>query len=272
VLTLSIGIPINIYAKLNICSLNAPTSPIPKPLAAIMKTLIIISFLLPLVAFGQTPKRLTLELSTGDCRKNQHVRIGYRDTIQFFQDNKLSNQIVPMNYHQWPIDIEDFNSGTYKVVYRNLYGKQVSKFITIPDTTDEYELKLCPDELMDYSLNSLSALKDNETIKVSFSSSGCFHQDRETLIITRKDKKYIAKLTTKTYKETKTKSATLNQAAIDAFKRFENEIRQVEDSYGCTTVDTYTIFSKSWTIKRTDGGCAWDGFYFLKKEFFGKTE
>jgi hypothetical protein len=32
VLTLSIGIPINIYAKLNICSLNAPTSPIPKPL------------------------------------------------------------------------------------------------------------------------------------------------------------------------------------------------------------------------------------------------
>jgi hypothetical protein len=237
-----------------------------------MKILIIISFLLPLVAFGQTTKRLTLELSTGDCRTNQHVRIGYRDTIQFFQDNKLTNQIIPMNYHQWPIDIENFNSGTYNVVYRNLYGKQISRFITIPDTSDVYELQLCPDELIDYSFNSLSALKENEKIKVSFSSSGCFHQDREILIITRQNNRFIAKLTTKTYKETKTKSATLNQAAIDAFKRFENEIRQVEDSYGCTTVDTYTIFCKSWAIKRTDGGCAWDGFYFLKKAFFGKTE
>jgi hypothetical protein len=237
-----------------------------------MKTIIILSFLLPLVAFGQTHKKLTLELSTGDCRKNDQVRTGYKDTIQFFQDNKLTNQIIPLNYYQWPIDIEDFNSGTYKVVYRNLYGKQVSKFITIPETADEYELQLCPDELMDYSLNSLSVLKQNETIEVSFASSGCFHQNREILIITRKGKEFIAKLTTKTYKKTKMKSAILNQEAIDAFKRFENEIRQVEDSYGCTTVDTYTISSKSWRIKRTDGGCAWDGFYFLKKAFFGNPE
>jgi hypothetical protein len=35
VLILSIGIPINICAKLNICALNSPTSPIPKTLAAI---------------------------------------------------------------------------------------------------------------------------------------------------------------------------------------------------------------------------------------------
>jgi hypothetical protein len=65
---------------------------------------------------------------------------------------------------------------------------------------------------------------------------------------------------------------TLNQSAVEAFKRFENEIREVKNSYGCTTVDTYTIISKSWTIKKIDGGCAWDSFYFLKKAFFGKTE
>jgi hypothetical protein len=35
VLTLSIGIQINICAKLNICSLNAPPSPSRKPLAVI---------------------------------------------------------------------------------------------------------------------------------------------------------------------------------------------------------------------------------------------
>jgi hypothetical protein len=36
VLTLSISISINICAKLNICSLNTPTSPIPKTLYAIL--------------------------------------------------------------------------------------------------------------------------------------------------------------------------------------------------------------------------------------------
>jgi hypothetical protein len=35
VLYLNIGIPINICTELNICSLNAPTSPIPKPLPVI---------------------------------------------------------------------------------------------------------------------------------------------------------------------------------------------------------------------------------------------
>jgi hypothetical protein len=46
------------------------------------------------------------------------------------------------------------------------------------------------------------------------------------------------------------KSATLNQSAVDAFKRFENEIREVKDSYGFTTVDTYTSISKNWAKKK----------------------
>lgn|SRR5665213_3085918 len=148
-----------------------------------------------------------------------------------------------------------------------LYGKQVSKLITIPDTTDEYELQLCPDDLFDSSLNSLSALKNSDSLKIIFSSSGCFRQDTETLIITRRDNLFVAKLTD----GTKGKSITLNQSSIDAFKRFENEIREIKNNYRCTTVDTYTIISKSWTLKKVDGGCAWSGFYFLKKAFFGET-
>ena len=217
-----------------------------------MKTLLIISYLLPLFAFGQTKKLLTLQLSTGDCRRNEQVGVGYTDTIQFFQNNKLTNQIIPMNYAKWPIDIENFKSGTYTVFYRNLYDKEVYKLITIPDSTDEYELQLCPDELLDYSFNSLSALKNSDTIKITFSSKGCFHKRDETLMITRQDKLLVAKL----IGEENTKSVTLNQSGIEAFKRFENEIRELEDNYGCTTVDTYTIISKSWTIERTDGGCA----------------
>jgi hypothetical protein len=233
-----------------------------------MKTLIIISSLLPLFAFGQTQKSLTLELSTGDCRKNEQVRAGYPDTILFFQNSKLAYQIVPMNYHQWPIDIENFKSGTYTVSYRNLYDKKVSKLIAIPDTSDEFELQLCPDELLIYPVNSLSLLKNGETIEVAFSSSGCFHQDRETLIITKQEKFLVAEWSDKTT----TKSVILTQSNIEAFKRFENEIRELQDNYGCTTVDMYTIISKRWTIKRVDGGCDWYGFYFLKDALFGKTE
>src|SRR3982751_972902 len=131
-----------------------------------MKAFLFVVFFLPLLVFGQ--QQVTLELSTGDCRKNQAVRIGSRDTIRFYKNGQLYKQIIPMNYSRWPIEIEDFTSGTYKVTYKNLYGQTTKKTVIIPDTT-EYELSLCPDELEEYPLNSLAGLQSGETIKVNFS-------------------------------------------------------------------------------------------------------
>jgi hypothetical protein len=233
-----------------------------------MKTIIAFLYLLPLAAFGQINKSIRLKLSTGDCRENKSVRIGYRDTIQFFQNDQLTKQIIPMDYTQWPIDIINFSTGKYTVFYRNLYGEKVSKLITVPDTSGEYALRLCPDELLEYKSSSLFSLQENEKIEVNFSSQGCFNQEEKILTITKKDNSFIAKLSERDFHGNRTQSVKLDQQSIESFKRFENEIRKVHD-HGCTTVDTYIITSKSWVLTATDGGCAWDGFYFLKTALFG---
>ncbi len=224
--------------------------------------------MLPIVSFGQSQKNVTIQLSTGDCRKNDPVRVGYNDTIRFFQKEKLVTQIVPMSYYEWPITIDSFKSGTYTVFYRNIYDKAVSKIIIIPDSVDEYELQICPDELLDYQSDFLASLKNREVINIAFSSWGCFHASEKVLSIKKQDCIFIATITEKE----ETKSVILNQSMIDAFKRFENEIKVLDDTHGCTTTDEYAIISKSWTLQRTDGSCAWNGFYFLKKALFGKTE
>src|SRR5690349_3526450 len=105
-----------------------------------MKTLLIISYLLPLLAFGQNQKTLTLELSADDCRKSEFVRVRYKDTIQFFQNDRLFSQIITKDYNKWPIDIPNFKAGAYAIYYRNLYGVRVSRVFTIPDTIEKYNL------------------------------------------------------------------------------------------------------------------------------------
>jgi hypothetical protein len=232
-----------------------------------MRQFLTITFLLPIWLFGQSKHSLTLELSTGDCRKNESVRIGFQDTIRFYQNGKLYKQIIPMRYTQWPIEIENFKPGTYSVTFKNLYGQKVTKTVAIPDSS-EYELELCPDLLETYPKNTLPSLQNGETIKINFYSQGCFHSDKEILTISKKNDLISAQLQS----NGKTKSITLNSSQIEAFKRFENELRILKDSYGCTTTDTYLVTGKNLSLKRTDGSCAWNGFHFLNKAFFGKIE
>jgi len=232
-----------------------------------MRHFLAILFFIPSLVFSQSKKSLTLELSTGDCRKNESVRIGFEDTIRFYQNGKLYKQIIPMRYTQWPIEIENFKPGTYSVSFRNLYDQKITKVVTIPDSS-EYELELCPDLLEDYPKNTLLSLENGETIKINFYSQGCFHNNKEILSISKKNNLILAQLQA----NGKTKSVTLTATQLEAFKRFENELKVLKDSYGCTTTDTYVITGKNLSLKRTDGGCAWNGFYFLSKSFFGKTE
>lgn len=196
---------------------------------------------------------------------NEHVRIGFNDTIRFYQSGQLYKQVIPMNYSRWPIKIKDFPSGTYKVTYTNLYGQTSAKTVVIPDTS-EYELALCPDELTEYTRNSLASLQNGEIIKVNFSTQGCFHGENAALSLSKQKDAIVATLTY----GGRTKSKTLNNVQLEAFKRFENELAVVEGGGGCTTTDTYTFVSKTTTLKKIDGGCSWKGFYILCRALFGK--
>ena len=232
-----------------------------------MRPFLFIVLILPLVTFGQRQRKVTIELSTGDCRKNEHIRIGFQDTIRFYKSGKIYKQIIPMNYNEWPIEIKDYNSGTYQVTYKNLYGQTTTKTVTVPDC-GEYEIALCPDELPTYSHNSLAALQNGETVNVYFNSQGCFHTDQEVLSLTKQNGAISATLLF----GGKTKTIKLNNSQLEAFKRFENELVVVEDGGGCTTTDTYTFVTKTKKFEKVDGGCEWNGFNILRNTLFGKIE
>jgi hypothetical protein len=232
-----------------------------------MKTLLFMVLLLPLVSLGQQRGKVTLELSTGDCRTNKHVRVGFSDTIRFYRNGQFYKRIIPTRYNQWPIKVEDFNSGTYKVTFRNLYGKMTTKTVIIPDTSD-YALALCPDELESYPRNSLAALQNGETIKINFSSQGCFHSDQEVLVLTKLSNGISARL----FYNGKTKTITLSKSQLEAFRRFENELMVIENDGGCTTTDSYVFATNTTTLKKVDGGCDWRGFSVLRYTLFGKVD
>lgn len=139
--------------------------------------------------------------------------------------------------------------------------------------------------MLDYSQNTLSKLQDKDTIAINFHSQGCFHTTVSKILISKQGDNYSARLydvnwgyVTKKKKTTMQvrgdsllKTVTLTTKNIQDFIRFENEINFVNDG-GCTTTDWYDIKSKYLNIKATDGSCIWDGFYYLRKSFFGDKE
>lgn len=234
---------------------------------AAAKQLLTVTFICPLFIFCKGQQTLTVKLSKSDCRKNEVFIFNNRDTIQFFQHNQLISEINLKNYRKWPILIDSFKTGIFDVSYKNLYGNKVSKTIIIPDTATSFDLHLCTDALPEYSVNSLARLKNYDTIKISFSRYGCFTADEETLYLTKKDNSFFARLMS----SGKTASVIMNSARMNAFIRFENEIQELRDIIGCTSVDTYLITMGIRTLKRVDGGCSWNGFHYLKKALFGET-
>jgi hypothetical protein len=144
---------------------------------------------------------------------------------------------------------------------------------------------VCPDKLLTYPQNTLTKLQDKDTISIDFHSQGCFHTDVLKLTITKENDKFIARLysvywyyvkkkrkTTIQYKDGAIlKIAIMTNQNIQDFTRFENELNYAREG-GCTSTDWYDIKSKYLNIKKTDGTCSWDGFYYLKKSFFGEIE
>jgi hypothetical protein len=229
-----------------------------------MKTILYLSCLLVPFAFGPRNKSVTLSLHISDCRN--HNEIGYRrsgDTIQFYQNNTLVKEIVPRNYSRWPIELENFKAGTYVVNYRNLFDKKISKIITIPDSSEQYDLELCLNGVENNSFNTLSSLKNGEKIEMLFTSEGCFHYEKETLVITRSEDVFYAHLNHE-------KKIVLTPSHVVAFTKFENELRELNNENICTTTDNYSISSPNWNFQLVDGSCSWRGFYFLIKALFEK--
>ena len=244
-----------------------------------------ISLLISAACFGQTQKTTTIKLSTGDCRTNEAY--SWRaDTILFYKvpEDTVMFKVIPRQYREFPIKLENIPVTEYKVVFKNNFKQLVVKQIRLTDQETNVII-LCPDTLLDYSQNTLSKLQDNDTISINFHSQGCFHMTVSKILISKHGDKYLANLydvnwryvtkkkkTTMQYRgDSLLKTVTLTKQNIQDFNRFENELNFVNDG-GCTTTDWYDIKSSYLNKKATDGSCSWDGFYYLRKSFFGDKE
>ena len=83
------------------------------------------------------------------------------------------------------IVIRNLTPGPYQLTFVNTFGQHINKLIDIPDTA-EYTYRICPDELAEQRINTLSRLKTGESIILLFKETACFAGGNSQIRITRK--------------------------------------------------------------------------------------
>ena len=64
----------------------------------------------------------------------------------------------------------------------------------------------------------------------------------------------------------------LNRSQMDSLNNFILELKNLEEENSCTSVDYYHVINGNETIRKTDGGCSWDGFGRLITTLFWKKK
>jgi len=101
--------------------------------------------------------------------------------------------------------------------------------------------------------------------KINYDFQGCFGGGKSSLLIYDSDTAIIAKLEEPGKAILKAK---LSQAQIDTFQIFIRELKKLREESGCTTTSNYTVIYHNEVIRKTDGGCDWNGFDKLKDCLF----
>ena len=250
-----------------------------------MKYLSILSLFLLLFGIrSQSQKMAKIELSVHDCRTSNRYLPVFRDTIRFYKlpEDTFAFKVAPVRLKPDPIHLENIGAGDYKLVYINNFRQAITRDVHI-DEQGINRINICADSMPDYSLNTLSELRDRDTISIHFSSRGCFNYEVRKLTITKEGNQYTARLyyvspyyvkkkgryTIRYGADSLINTVTLTEANMLSFTRFENELNFVTDG-GCTTTDSYDVKSPYRNVKKTDGSCQWNGFYYLRQSIFGE--
>ncbi len=116
-----------------------------------------------------------------------------------------------------------------------------------------------------FSFCYLSIGSTKQIAKLEYEFSGCFGSSKSTFTIYQKDSITVAKIVTDNKPPLE---SVLDQQKIERFNQFIKELKALKEEGGCTTVEYYKMQLKNEFIKKTDGGCDWEGFYHLQKELF----
>jgi hypothetical protein len=228
-------------------------------------TFVLIFLMLAITGYSQGGNDITLNIYSGDCRLEAPHALYLQDTIWIYRQQTLVQKIIPAPYTgvRNPIIVNHLTPGDYRLIFTNTYSQRVDKAVTIPDTS-MFDVRICPDELSEYPVNSLSLLNKNESLQLIFKSTSCMVDADERVTIVRKAGYFVATLKCQDYK----RSVTLSNQQVAEFTRFENELRHIPAGGGSTTQDYYTLRSKTGIYRKRDGNSNWEGYYFLKHSLF----
>jgi len=96
----------------------------------------------------------------------------------------------------------------------------------------------------------IELLENGESYSIEITSIGCFHGERETVVVSKESDVYTVQ-----YQDF---SKILSEKDIEAFIRFELQLKALQMG-GCTTVDTYVVRYKGEEFRTSDGTCSWQG-------------
>jgi hypothetical protein len=220
--------------------------------------LLMILFFVFISLGAHSADKAELVVNISNCRNSEEFAHLFELTV--LKDGKKYEIVKPGFEREQTF--KDLELGTYTLVYKSLFGKQEHLQVEITEYK-KYITSLCID-FLDYTKEKykpiIDRLQESDFYTLSMSSQGCFHFKNDSVTIKRNKDIY-----TINWGE---KSKKLSAADIETIRHFETELNYMKDG-GCTTTDTYIIRYNGATKKISDGGCNWNGDYFLKKELFG---
>ena len=120
------------------------------------------------------------------------------------------------------------------------------------------------------SLTSETDLLENKFEKadiiadIDHNWSGCFGGGKNNLKLVNTNGKVKAVLTTDTSRQI----AVLDSFKMQSYYRFIKELKALDVTGLCTTTESYSVKMRFEVIRKTDGGCSWNGFSMLTASLF----
>ena len=99
--------------------------------------------------------------------------------------------------------------------------------------------------------------------------SGCFGYSHDLLVVFTKNGEYIATLKTAGQQS---KQVKLGSSQVDSLNNFIAELRRLQEEFGCTSVESYTVTTQDEIIRKEDGRCDWNGFDRLVNTLFDDSQ
>lgn len=179
--------------------------------------------------------------------------------IEIYKDEKIFKILEPEEFApalNFNIKLDSLKEGKYSFVYENLFGEKIEKEIKIDDSKT-YRISINPDILINKNKKSVfENLKDSEA-KLVFQSIGCYHQDKDSIVIINKDNNYFLRQKNGSLKP-------LDKEVWAYLVKSENRIREIPKGGDCTTRDKYVFYYKGKSDTINDSTCKFSTWYTLR--------